>query len=173
MGPVICGLVIAIPIVLLIGAAILRAAVALANATIGDVAPARDPFDSEFDGDDDRGYRRERRRPTRAVPEPGLGWGMLIVLVVGLVNFLAGIPIRLAFGLPVVGGEEKVPVDKLLVIQAIGLPVGFLVAAWITGLMLPTTFARACLVVLYEYLVVIAIVAVIAGGFYALGVALG
>ena len=44
-----------------------------------------------------------------------------------------------------------------LMASLIQLPIGFLINAGVLTAMLPTTFPRACLVVLFEYLIAIAI----------------
>ena len=56
------------------------------------------------------------------------------------------------------GGRD----EKQLIASLIQLPIGFLINAGVLTAMLPTTFPRACLVVLFEYLVAIVICIVIA-----------
>jgi hypothetical protein len=170
---VLCVLVVALPIGLLIGAAILRAAVSLANKVVGGGRKSSDRWDDEYgdyDDDDYRPRRRGRRDDGGAIPEPTLGRGMLIVFVNGIVNFVVGF----VLGLMIAAAMPNKPTETVqLVANVIGLPIGFLTAAGLLTVMLPTTFPRACLVVLFQYLIVFAIVAVIVVALLAVGFGLG
>jgi hypothetical protein len=159
IGVILCVLVILIPIALLIGALILRGGVYFANKCI--------PKESEpdYDDRDDRDEEdrpRPRRRRGAAIPMPGIGWAMLIVFLNGIVSTIITTPIDLALGLKPFDFEAEDDPAIVLLSMAIELPIGFLLAAGFRTLMLPTSFGRACLVVLFEYLIGIVIGLVLA-----------
>src|SRR5262249_62234138 len=93
LGFLCIGMLIAIPIALLIGAVIFRAAVSLANKVIGSGSSRYDDYDDDYDDyDDEYDYPRPRRRYGRraraggAVPEPAIGPAMGVGVVGGLVT---------------------------------------------------------------------------------------
>jgi hypothetical protein len=144
-------MLVAFPIVLLIGAAILRGGVSFANKCIPRHVD-RD-YDEEWD-DYDRPQRR--RRTSAAIPEPAVGKAMGIVFVNFIIGMAVSVPINIAMGVGVGargGGDPMVG----LIASLIQLPIGFLIAVGVRTTMLPTTFPRACLVVVFEYLIVLAI----------------
>lgn len=166
-----CVLLVALPIGLLVGAVILRAAVSLANKVVGGSPDQEAEDDYDWDSDEDDPPTR-RTRPGGAVPVPGLGRAVLIVFAAGLANVLVGIVVGLAFGAArAAGGGFNGPGPRLAA-QLVSLPFGFLVSACIGGAMLPTTFPRACLVTLFQYLIGLVIVAVVGGVLFAAGFAL-
>lgn len=177
MGALVCVLIFVIPLGLLLGAALLLAAIGLANKVVGD-ASTRSSYDFDDDVDDEdwddlpKRRRGGRGRQSGAIPAPPLLTAMGIVLVVGIVNFLAGIPIRMAFGLEPLGGDAPEDAQTALAAAIVSIPVGFLVMAGLLQMMLPTTFPRACLVVLFEYLIMIAIVLAVVVPLAILGLAL-
>lgn len=168
-------MVIAIPIGLLIGALILRGGVWLANKCLPQ--PGRryydedDDYDDDWDDDYDRPrIRRGRRGGRTAIPEPPLGKAMGVVFVRFIIGFIVSIPISLALR-GVAGGRPDASAQ--IVASLIQLPIGFLINAGVLTPMLPTTFPRACLVVLFEYLIALAIGLVIAVPLIALAFAVG
>lgn len=162
IGGFICALAFGLPIGLLIGAVILRGGVSFANKCLPQPR-SRDWDDDEDEDDWDRPARRRRSRSASAIPEPALGKAMGIVFVGFIVSFLISIPISLVMG----AGAGAQPAGARgadaaqLIASLIQLPIGFLIAAGVRTGMLPTTFPRACLVVLFEYLIIIAICIVI------------
>ena len=160
IGMVLCVLVFALPIGLLIGAVILRAAVSFANKCLPQ---PRSRYDDDYDDwDDDYRPRSRRRAPAGAIPEPSMGQAMLIVFVNMIVGFVVSIPINVAMGVGFAGqGGGNDPAASIIA-SLIQLPIGFLIAAGVLTAMLPTTFPRACLVVVFEYLIVIGICVIIA-----------
>jgi hypothetical protein len=160
IGVLLCVLVVALPLGLLIGAVILRAAVSFANKCLPQ------PTSRYYDDDDDDWETEYRPRPrrgsgARAIPEPGMGQAMLIVFVNGIVGFVVSIPINVAMGVGLAGAGGNDPAAQIIA-SLIQLPIGFLINAGVLTAMLPTTFPRACLVVVFEYLIVIAICLIIA-----------
>jgi hypothetical protein len=174
-------MLLAIPIGLMIGAAILRGAVSLANACLGP-----DRSKTSYDDDEYTDYERRYERPTRRypatntgglIPEPGLGYGMVIVLVNAFAQFAIGAV--MAIGLMAVaggagGGGQRFGAGKRgfgdggggndaleLMMNLLSIPVGFIVTSGVLTMMLPTSFGRACLVTLFQYLIMIAIGVVI------------
>jgi hypothetical protein len=163
LGVLCCVLGVALPIGLLIGAAILRGGVHFANKCLPKEVE-RD--DDDYDDWDD--YDRPRRRRRAAlIPEPGLGKAMGIVLVRAIIGFVVSIPINLVLGLGVAGagggpgGGARPDPGLQIMASLIQLPIGFLVNAGVLTRMLPTSFARACLVVVFEYLIVLGIALII------------
>jgi hypothetical protein len=190
-----CVLVVAIPIGLLIGAAILRAACSLYNKIAGatstgrsiksypspDESPGRFPGHegiqdqpSEGFGDfreDDRDYGS---RLIVGVPEPEIPKAMGIVLVAGLANAVA----KFCIGVAVVGGAaggmgREGRAGAELLTDLISIPINFLIGSAILAAMLPTSFGKACLVTLIQFLIVLAIVVVVGGIVLAIMVATG
>lgn len=166
MAAAVCiGLLIAIPIGLLIGAAILRGAISLANMCIGGESyESRSSYD-----DDDLDYRPRRSASSSKVPEPSLGQAMMIILVTAIVNAVVGFGVGIVVG--VAGAGANMDQQSIQIIaQLIGLPVGFLIMSGMLTALLPTSFGRACLVTLFYYLICIAIgIAIVAVVFVAAG----
>jgi hypothetical protein len=158
---------IAIPIGLLIGAVILRAACWAANKCLPQPSSRYYDDDDEYDWDEDR-PRRRRRSSAKAIPEPSMGQAMGIVFVNFIISFVVGFAIGFVMG---AGGMGKDPA-AVIVIQGLNLVLSFLIAAGVITAMLPTTFPRACLVVLFQYLIVLAIAIVIMVPLFVLGFAL-
>jgi hypothetical protein len=175
------------PLGLMIGAVILRAAVSISNTVVGSQSSRSydydddddedyDEDDDDDDDDDDRPRRRRRRKKRRskssgAIPEPGLGKGMLIVLCAWIVN--VGISLVMTFALAgggaIAGGGNGAANGVRLIAQLVSIPVSFLVLAGMCTAMLPTSFGRACLVALFYTLICIAIAVVIFGVLFAVG----
>ncbi|WP_439621733.1 hypothetical protein [Gemmata sp.] len=169
-------MIVAIPIGLLIGAVILRGAVSLANMCVGGgQAPAADPYEDEYEGDHRR-PRYGRYKVDTGIPVPSIGQAMVVVLLAGIANFVIQLVIVVAVvgvagggaGANQRGGFGANPQAGFgargagaggaeMVANLISLPATFLVASLITSGMLPTSFGRACLVTLFQYLIVIAI----------------
>lgn len=132
-------------ILLLVGALILRAAVAVTNRFVGPPAPAapEDPY-ADWDWDGDLEDERARRAPERGVPEPGFGKGMMIASTVGVLTAL--------FGVMAAGVLDAVDLDinhdeeVAVAVTVFTLPFSFFAAALVLVPMLPTTFGRAALV---------------------------
>ncbi len=161
LGFVCIMVIVAIPIGLMIGAALLMGAVALANKCL---PPPRNRYDDYDDYDDDyddweeeRPRRSRRRIAKTAIPAPTFGRAVVIVLVNALVGFVINLVLA---GFMAAGGLAQNPAAALLM-QGFQLVLGFLVAASVLTQMLPTTFPRACLVVLFQYLIMFAIALVI------------
>jgi hypothetical protein len=171
-------MLLAIPIGLMIGAAILRGAVSLANACLGPDRSKTSSYDDEYtdyEGRYDRPSRRYRETNSGGlIPEPGLGYGMVIVLVNAFAQFAIGMV--MAIGLMAVaggaggGGGQGFGAGKRgfgdggggndaleLMMNLLSIPVGFIVTSGVLTMMLPTSFGRACLVTLFQYLIIIAI----------------
>ncbi len=162
---------IALPVGLLIGSVILRGGVSFANKSLPKPQPRRrydedDEDDDEYDEGWDAYDRPRERRAKNAglIPEPGLGKGMGIVFV----NWIAQ---------SFLGGFMRVSIEAIddeavgMLLALIALPVWFCIAAGIRAGMLPTSFARASLVVLFEVLIVLAICVVVGVPLYILLVA--
>jgi hypothetical protein len=153
-------LLIGIPFYLLIMAVILRAACWAANKCLPQSTSRYDDDYDDYDDWDDEDRPRSRRRyfSAKAIPEPGLGQAMLIVFVNLIIGFVVGGALGVVMA---AGGMANDPAARL-VIQAMNLVLSFLITAGVLTAMLPTTFPRACLVVLFMYLIVIAIAIIIA-----------
>lgn len=87
-------------------------------------------------------------RAPEAVPEPGFGKAMGISFVTGLVNFGVGIVLGL------VGGAVR---THPLVVQAVSMPVSFLVMGALLAAMLPTTFGKGMVISLLNMAVILGI----------------
>jgi hypothetical protein len=133
LGGMLCALVVGLLVGIVLGAAILRAACSLYNKLIGG------------------------RDMPGAVAEPPFGKAAGIVVVIGLVNLVVGLGLGLAIG---IGGAAMGanPQALQVITQLLSLPIGFLVAAGMLAAMLPTTFGRAVVVTLLQYVIVLVIV---------------
>jgi hypothetical protein len=152
-------LLIAIPVGLLIGALILRAAVWLANKCLPQPRARyydEDDYEDEWDSYD-RPRRTRRGGGRAAIPEPTLGRAMLIVFVVWIANVVVGFMMGFVAG---AGGLVRNQAG-MVGLQGCSLVINFLIAASILTPMLPTTFPRACLVVLFQFLIGLVIVIII------------
>jgi hypothetical protein len=149
-----CVFLFAIPIGLLIGAAILRGAVSLANKCL----PKQPARENDGWGDDVRSWDDyDRPRAPALIPEPSMGKAMGIVFVIFIIGIIISIPINIAFGLGAANmGMRPGQQDPLMSLLAslVQLPISFLVNAGVLTGMLPTSFPRACLVVLFQFLVI-------------------
>jgi hypothetical protein len=156
LGAIGCWIVFALASLLVGGAVIFRVAVTLSNKCLG-ASPV-----AELDHDDNEidewiGYRRVRRQ-TQAIPEPGVGKGMVSVLLLFVVGILADFLMRFLFGVSPfdpVGFEDD---DLVIFSHLMGLVICFPLSAWILASILPTKFDRACLVLLWNYMIVLLIV---------------
>lgn len=168
----VCVFCVFLPIGLLIGSAILQAAVSLANKVRGakprpprrtrrvrnEWEDGHDEWEDWSDPDDDLD---PEDRPVEPIPMPSLLRGMGIVLLNTLFGGAVGFIIGGAIG-AVAQPANPQDVQKLqLVVQAITAPFGFLIYCAVLSSMLPTTFARAALVALMHYLIVVLIVVVL------------
>jgi hypothetical protein len=156
------GGLIGLTVGVLIGALILRAAVWCANKCLPKPQSAyyddEDDYDRERDDDDDFDRPRLRRRgrgPSTAIPEPDFGRACLIVFVNLIIQF------GLGFVLGMMAGAAGAGADGLQMIQVLSYVLGFFISATVYTSMLPTTFGRASLVVLFQYLIVIAIAIIV------------
>jgi hypothetical protein len=141
-------LLIAIPIALLIGSVILRAAVNLANWRLG---PAQDCGVSSADEDDWADYPipGDRTSSTTQIPMPSVGGGMVMTLCISIVNYvvLAVLQFVIADDSAPRHVRFRGPLDDgNLIARFLALPANFLVASGLLAAMLPTTFRRGCLV---------------------------
>lgn len=159
MVPALAGLLIgggALLVVLFVSALLLRAAAATANRIVG---PPKEEDDFEFgdwdDWDSDEPTRRRRRQDKSAIPEPGVGKGMLIALASSFATAVAG-AVLAAIAEEVIGdvGDEAA---NAVVIGALATPAGFAVLTLLLAGLLPTTFGRAALTAFFYYLFAIMI----------------
>lgn len=158
MGPAvgILGFFVGILVVLLVGSALLRAAVALANSVIGPVRPKNKPIGWDWDAEEDDEEFAEYERPVRAIPEPGLAQGMGIVFLTALAQVALAFVVGIILDLDDFGGRRG---DGPMWVFAhlFGLAVGFLVMLAMLCGMLPTTPKRASVATLFFYLLLLAL----------------
>lgn len=132
LGGFLCALVIIIPIALLIGAVILRAAISMFNKFAGTGEEGQD-----------------------LVPEPSMLKAMGILLITGVANAIIGAilgAIGAATGL-IQAGEGGAKAGFDLTLNLISLPFTFLVSSALLAGLLPTTFKRGMGVALCQYIV--------------------
>ncbi|HYH69227.1 MAG TPA: hypothetical protein VD866_31325 [Urbifossiella sp.] len=157
MACFLCVLVVALPLVVTAGAAVMRAAVGLANRVLGRAVEDRDYGYAEDD------YYLPPWHAT-AVPLPGFGKAVGIVAVVALVDLAAG------YGLSIVA-EQARGLDgdaRRIVFGAAALASAFLIQTGIFKLLLPTTFPRASLVAAFVLLLGVPLL-LVAGGLALVG----
>lgn len=155
LGGLLCVALFALPVALLIGAVILRTAVSLTNRVVGAQASSEFDFD---DDDEDDFIPRPRMQSAAPVPKPSLLRGMGILLAAAIVNSL----VNFVFGMVLGGGAD-------LLAQLIQIAVSFFIMVMMLAALLPTTLARASLVALFQFLIVLAIGLVIAAPMLFLG----
>lgn len=159
-----CVAVIGLLIGMVAGAAVLRAAVALANRMIGPVRTAHVLVD-DWDWDAEPEEERPRRtRDARAIPEPSVGKGMAIASAANVLTAFV------AFVLGTVAEETGVLDEEAGGAIVVGLIALLCGSAGFTVLlvpMLPTTFTRAALVAFLYYLFGLLILLVVGGAVFA------
>jgi hypothetical protein len=159
----IIGAGLGVVVVLLVASTLFRAAVALANSTIGPVKPNPSlAWDWEA-AEDDEEYK-ELGRKLKAIPEPGLGQGMLIMLVVGAVQLVVSFVLTALFELDRRGRRDEL--EEVLPPILLDVAVGFVVLTGLAASMMPTTARRAALAAFYFYVIAVALVALIFGLLY-------
>jgi hypothetical protein len=182
-----CALVFGILIGTVIGAVILRAAIALYNKMAGASSPPRGrrpearPAAREGDegimagkappqaGDTDEDLEEEElaawddryRRMSAGVPEPTFSRAMGITFVTALVQAIAGFSVGFATQGAAAAGGQGQGLGPQILAMLISLPMGFLIMAAMLTAMLPTTFGRACIVTLLTYVIAVAIYVVV------------
>ena len=148
------------------GAAVVRAAVALANRLIGPVKPpARDPVE-DWDWDAEPEEERPRRKSeSRAIPEPGVGKGMMIASASNVLTAFVG------FVLGAMAEElEPGAMDDgwgALALAVCTLPFGFAALALLLVPMLPTTLLRAAQVSFLYHVIGSLILLAVGGAIFA------
>jgi hypothetical protein len=147
-------------VLLLVGSALLRAAVSLANRTIGPVARKNKILDWDWDAEDDDDDLVEGRGEL-AIPEPGLAQGMLIIFLSALVNF--AVTFVLANALDIDRHWNRGDVAGYLGVYLLGVLAGYVAMMGFLAGMLPTRPGRAALAALFFYLLLIVIAALIFG----------
>jgi hypothetical protein len=135
---ILCVLLVALPVALPVCAALLRAAVWLTNRVIG-----RPPADRDFDYADE--YVLPPWRAT-AIPAPGFGKALGIVVVIALADVAAGFAISTAGAGPIRGLD---PGLRRVVLAAAFVATAFVTRTGLLALLLPTTLPRASLVALF------------------------
>lgn len=155
-------ILIGLPVVLLVGAVILRTAITFANGRIGpvpdEIAPSRDDDDWA-----DYPVPGERESPRTAIPMPTIGGGMMMVLAIVLVNVFVGAAIQLVIGDEPVPRRRRFrgPLDDVgLIARLVTVPASFLITSGLLAAMLPTTFRRGCLVAFFSFLISLGIAAI-------------
>lgn len=148
-----CCVLVALLVILAGGSVLFRAAVGLANRSVGASRPDYNFPDAERDPW--IGYRFIKE-PVRGVPEPGFLKGVGAVLVLAFVDFLAGIAVRIMLGVGFDHPHGRTGPDAEAC-HFIGIVLCFPLGAWIVSSILPTKFSRACLVLLWIYLILLAI----------------
>jgi hypothetical protein len=151
---------------LVFGALLLRLAISVSNRLLGASSGKNyDPDEDELD--EWIGYR-QIRHPSRGIPELGLGKGMVCVLLMGVIDLVFGLIIGF---LSNTGPHHHFHDEEItFVVFLIGLIFSFPLSAWVLSGMLPTRFGRACLVLVMNYLIIIALIGSLFGLLYFLRV---
>ena len=171
MGFVAVVLAIAIPVTLVVGAVLLRAAVSIANSCLGDQRPVwqtggYEEWD-EWEDEEETPRRSSRSRKAKVIPEPGVGQGMIIVFVATIVSLIIGGVLDEA-----TGGIVNARGDAYIAVVAVVLVLNFLIMSLLLSTMLPTSFGLGSLVSMFFLLICIAISVAVLAGVYAIGMGL-
>jgi hypothetical protein len=134
------------------GAAILRAAVAAANKTLGPVkteTPIGWDWDAEEEEEDDF-----PESGTLAIPEPGIGQGMFVIFL----SALAKVALLLVLGIAV-DLDDPFDIDDWgdLIAHVLAFLGGVVVMTSMLANMLPTKWRWAALAVLFFYCIIVMI----------------
>lgn len=148
-------------IALLLGSVILRAAVALANRSAGPVKVK--PADLFPDWDWDGEPEDAEPRLEKAIPEPGLGKGMMIASTIGVLTALLGVVLGILLddlAEALFGADEAVQLVGLMVLT---VPFSFAAATLLLVVMLPAPFWRAALVAFLYHVFATLVLALVFG----------
>lgn len=148
LGAVACWFVFVLASVLVGGAVVVRTATAIVNRILG----ARRQADDELDLDEWIGYR-QIKRTVAPIPEPDVWKGATSVLLVAVINFLAGVALREIFGVGPFDEPRQRDDSSVVFWHVMGVLLSFPLGAWVVMSVLPTNFGRACLVLLWCYLI--------------------
>jgi hypothetical protein len=164
MGGVVCLFAgVGVLVGLVLGAALLRAAVSVANAMIDPRKANPEPADplADWDWDGEPEDEKPRRKKEKAVPEPGVGKGMMIASTIGAMTAFVAIVLAIfasAVADDLFDGDEPA---QIFVLVLFTLPFAFVGTALLLTAMLPTTFSRAALVAfIYHFLTLILLVVI-------------
>jgi hypothetical protein len=163
-------------VALVVGSVILRAAVALANRIIGPPKPKVETVDrfEDWDWDGELEDAKPRKKgKEKAVPEPGIGKGMMIASTVYVLTAFIGVVLAVFFEAvadDVFDGDEGA---QIVLVVLFALPLGFVGMALLLTAMLPTTFSRAALVAFIYHFFALLVLGIIGGTLVAFFAALG
>ena len=151
---------IVVVVLLVIGSTLFRAAVAVANMVIGPEKPDASLLWDWEAAEDDEEFE-EVSRKLQAIPEPGLGQGMIIVLLFGIAELIIGYLLEGMFRLD--RARRRGDVEEWLPLHLLGLSISFLVMTSLVSSMLPTTGKRAAVATFFFYLICFLVIGVIVG----------
>lgn len=141
------------------GASVLfRMAVKTVNRLIG--ASGKSAIERSYEENDEWIGYRYVKPSVAGIPEPSFGKGMLTFLVMMIIDLLAGLPVRIVFGASPFE-FHRASDEAIYVCHIMGVVFSFPLVAWILSSILPTSFGRACLILLITYLIYIAAAVVI------------
>jgi hypothetical protein len=154
-GAMICWFVFVLASLLVGGAVIVRGAVSISNRSLG---ANRRVDDDELD--EWIGYR-QLHKSVSPIPEPDVWKGASCVLLILLVDFVAGLALRELVGEgPFDGGYHDE--GALIFWHLLAIILSFPLCAFLIKGVFPTRFPRACLVLMWTYLIPLALAAAIA-----------
>lgn len=155
-------------VVLPIFAVVLRGGVSIANRMLGPQTPVTRPFEERGSGGDydpDNPFAAPRVQSVaqespshQAIPTPKFGWAVLIVFVSFVVySALRFVGVLLLIRVPPIGS-----VGVAFGFQALTLALQFVLWSAIRKWMLPTSFGKAALVTVFEFLISLGVLLIIA-----------
>lgn len=152
-----------IPFGLLIGSAILRGAVSLANKRLGPPPESKYIVEDEDDWGDYPIAGQQPERTGGVIPTPSIGGGMLMMLAIMIVNGIVTFVFQMMMDDNPGGGRGRLrgPLDDMVITRLLSLPIGFFLMSGLLAVFLPTSFTRSCLVALYYFLICLGIAAVL------------
>jgi hypothetical protein len=156
MGAITCCYLFGLAAVLAVGAALFRVAVSLTNKSLGATANSK-PLPEDDELDEWIGYRQLRRK-SQGIAEPHFGRAVVSLIVLAVINVLTSLLMRLLFGLDPFNERGFTSRDIVFIAQFLALILSLPPGAWVLTSILSTGFARACLVMLYLYGLVLAII---------------
>jgi hypothetical protein len=161
MGPGIFapfGVLLGVLIILFVGSALLRAAVAMANRVIGPIVPKNTTIGWDWDADDEEEEEELHEASRLAMPEPGISQGMLIVFLALVVNLAVSLFLAAVL-------DTRRPFDWAddPGLHLFATAVGFVAMLGLLAGMLPTRAGRAALATLFFHLILIVLLVMIYG----------
>lgn len=152
-------------VVLLIGALILRMAVAAVNRFAGPQRPKAEggPLYADWDWDGEEEDERSLRGGTKAVPEPSVGRAMAVTGTAGVLTTVFGVLTAVLLETVADDPFDRDEEGQIVALAVLTLPLSCFGATLLFMAMLPTTFLRAAAVAFVHHALSVGLVVIVGG----------